>query len=333
MPKISIEIRLVHNERKIQLKAEVNNSKSALLPNLQSFQNQIITGNGFILYKLCFSAHEMSSKKFQILDNEPVDNSIMKRDFKKVYHQQRAIQDEPDQDIEIIFGENNIYDQIRNAYLQFGITLRKADNNNFNEEAVRMLKKLLHIVLKKLDWLPLWFDLEGFDLEHKQNVGQLSVIMRLITSEDGDLITYFDKISEKNIDNTCPKQILNTNHKVDANKGKINGQLPVEHIFGFCKSFENLTKNLGFLITLKTIDLQDFLYTTFGDDMVITIKKLHLSFPYLFHLLKQKLCLMNLSRINIQFHLTRGILREKVVNDGVERHIDIGSAQNNNIPK
>ena len=30
----------------------------------------------------------MSSEDFQLLDNEPIDNSVIKRDFKKIYHRQ-----------------------------------------------------------------------------------------------------------------------------------------------------------------------------------------------------------------------------------------------------
>ena len=34
------------------------------------------------------------------------------------------------------------------------------------------------------------------DLEHNKNAGQISKIMRLITSKDGDLIFCFDKINK-----------------------------------------------------------------------------------------------------------------------------------------
>ena len=50
----------------------------------------------------------MSLEDFQILDNEPFDNSIDKRDHLKIYHQQGAILNDP----EFIFGENSNYHQI-----------------------------------------------------------------------------------------------------------------------------------------------------------------------------------------------------------------------------
>ena len=38
--------------------------------------------------------------------------------------------------------------------------------------------------------------------------------------------------------NNILKQTLNYSHNVDANKGKIKGQLALEHIFGFCKTLK-----------------------------------------------------------------------------------------------
>ena len=57
----------------------------------------------------------MSLGDFQLLDKEPIDNSIIKRDFLKVYRQQGAQLNQSDQNIESMFGENNNYIQIGNG--------------------------------------------------------------------------------------------------------------------------------------------------------------------------------------------------------------------------
>ena len=54
----------------------------------------------------------MSLEDFQLLDNEPFDNSIIKTDFTKIYHRQGDQLNQSDQNIEFIFGENTIYHQI-----------------------------------------------------------------------------------------------------------------------------------------------------------------------------------------------------------------------------
>ena len=72
--------------------------------------------------------------------------------------------------------------------------------------------------------------------------------MRALTSNDGGLMSYFDKIDETEAENnnTTIKHSLINNHTGaanEANKGKIVGQLPLEHVFGFCKTFKKIRKD------------------------------------------------------------------------------------------
>ena len=76
----------------------------------------------------------MSLDDFQLLDNEPFDNSIKKRDFTKVYHQQEAQLNQSDQNIEFMFGEKNKYHQIGNSYLEFKFKVRKNETTNLHRE-------------------------------------------------------------------------------------------------------------------------------------------------------------------------------------------------------
>ena len=59
----------------------------------------------------------MSLEGIQLIDNDSLDNGIIKKDFTKIYHQQGAQLNQSDQNIEIVSGENNIYHQLCNAYL------------------------------------------------------------------------------------------------------------------------------------------------------------------------------------------------------------------------
>ena len=56
--------------------------------------------------------------------------------------------------------------------------------------------------------------------------------MRVLTSKDADLSSYFDKVNDK-----INKEILLNKHTIQANKGKVFGQLALEHIFGFSNTF------------------------------------------------------------------------------------------------
>ena len=117
--------------------------------------------------------------------------------------------------------------------------------------------------------------------------------MKVISNKDGDLLYQFDNINENDIPlleriANLPAQIRDTPHQkvlinnhTDANKGKLKGYLCLEDIFGFCKSIEKVTKNLGFDLMFKTNDLQDIIYTSMADDIIVTINNLYLYIPTL----------------------------------------------------
>ena len=96
----------------------------------------------------------MSLEDFQLLDNESIDNSVNKRDFTKIHHRQGDQLNQSDENIEFIFGENNNYHQIGNAYLEFNITVRKNDTTNFhNDDPIRLVNNRFAFCSKKLVYL------------------------------------------------------------------------------------------------------------------------------------------------------------------------------------
>ena len=63
----------------------------------------------------------MSLEVYKILDNEQIDNSVIKRGYLKVYQQWGANLNDSNHNVEFIFGENNNYHQIGKANLEFDI--------------------------------------------------------------------------------------------------------------------------------------------------------------------------------------------------------------------
>ena len=172
-----------------------------------------------------------------------------------------------------------INNQIGNGYLEFTITLRKngGDFDDDDSDPIRLVNNAFAFCFREASIK----STGGHEIELNKFVGQTSTMMRLLTSKDGDLSTCFDKINENNINDTSLKEILIDNHTVQANKGKIVGHLPLEHIFGFCKTFKKITKGLGYHITLKTADLQDIIYTSIAvaTPIQITFDSLYLFVP------------------------------------------------------
>ena len=129
-----------------------------------------------------------------MLNIEPIDISIKKRVFIKIYHQRWANLNDSDQNVEFNFGENKNCDQIGSLYLDFDIPVRRKDNANFDDvSAIRLINKQFAFFFKE-SRLSIT---SGGELEHNKFVGQISTIMRTITSKDGDLLSQFDNNNEK----------------------------------------------------------------------------------------------------------------------------------------
>ena len=172
----------------------------------------------------------MNLEGLLLLDNEPLYTSIIKRDSLKIYHQQGAQLNQSDQNVEFIFGENNIYHQIGNGYLEFDKTVRKIDGKNFHyDDPVRLINNGFAFSLEEARLSTTI----GNDNEHNKFCGQVSTFMRVISNRDSDLSSQFGNINEKHIPflerlADFPPQIKSPPHqkidnRTDAKKGKMKG--------------------------------------------------------------------------------------------------------------
>ena len=138
----------------------------------------------------------MSLEDFQLLDNEPFDNSIIKREFTKIYHQQGPQLNQSDQNIEFIFGENNNYHQIGNGFLEFDITVRKNHTTYFHiDDPIRLVNNGYASCFKEARINSTF----GSDIEHNKFCGQMSTIVKLISNKDDDLLYQFGNTNENDI--------------------------------------------------------------------------------------------------------------------------------------
>ena len=283
----------------------------------------------------------MSLEDFQLLDNEPLDNSVIKRDFTKIYHRQGDQLNQSDQNIDLILGENNNYHQIGNGYLEFNITVRKNGDTIFHhEDPVRLVNNGFAFCFKEARSST---SLRS-DLEINKFCRQISTIMRAISNKDGDLVSQFDNINENDIRilerlAKLPPQIRDTPHykmlidnHTDANRGKIKGYLYLEDIFGFCKTFKKVTKNLGFHLMFKTNDLQNILYSSMTDDINVTINNLYLYVPNLIPSVETQVMFNEATQNNYKIFYDEWFTERRIISDQITQ-LDIGSSQNVQSPK
>ena len=168
--------------------------------------------------------------------------------------------------------------------------------------------------------------------------------MRVISNKDGDILSQFDIFNENDIPipnrlADLPVQIRDTPHQkmlinnhTDANKGKVKGYLYLEDIFGFCKAFKKVTKNLGFHLTFKTIDLQDIIYTSMTDHINVSNKNLYLYVPNLIPSVETQVMFNEGTQNNYKRSYDEWFTERRIISDTITQ-LDIGSSQNVQSPK
>ena len=168
--------------------------------------------------------------------------------------------------------------------------------------------------------------------------------MRVISNKDGDLLSQFDNINEDDIPilerlANLPPQIRDTPHQkmlinnhTDANRGKIKGYLYLEDIFGLCKTFKKITKNLGFHLMLKTNDLQDIICTSMADNIKVTINNLYLYVPNLIPSVETQVLFNEATQNNYKVSYDEYFTERRLISDMIVQ-VYIGSSQKVNSPK
>ena len=243
--------------------------------------------------------------------------------------------------MKLFSGENNNYHQIGNVYLEFNITVRKYEGTNFHyDNPVRLVINGYAYCFKEAR---LGATI-GSDIEINKFCGQVSTIMRAISNKDGDFLSQFDNINENGIPilerlQDLPVQLRDTPHQkmlinnhTDANKGKIDGYLYLEDSFGVCKTFEKVTKNLGFHITFKTKDLQNIVYSSMADGINVAIINLCLYVPNLIPNFETQVMFNEATQKYYKISFDEWYTERRVISDTITQ-IDIGSSQQVNSPK
>ena len=68
----------------------------------------------------------MRAEDFQLIDDEKIDDSIIKRDLIKIYHQSGANVHAENSNNKFFFGENHFLIQVDNGYMEFDIRVKKS---------------------------------------------------------------------------------------------------------------------------------------------------------------------------------------------------------------
>ena len=125
---------------------------------------------------------------------------------------------------------------------------------------------------------------------------------------------------------STPHQKMLINNHTDANRDKTKGYSYLEDIFGFCKTFIGLSKNLGFQLMFKTNDLQNNIYTSMTDDIIVTIKNLYLYVPNIIPNVQTQVMFNEATQNNYKVSCDEYYTERRVISDMITQ-ADIGSSR------
>ena len=118
------------------------------------------------------------NENFQLIDESKIDDSIMKRDLIKKYHQHGAEVNNENQNITFYFGENLDYIQIAKGYLEVEIETKKADKTKFtNADEIRPANNGFAYIFPEGSLSTS----SGTEIENNKYLGPVSTIMKLLT--------------------------------------------------------------------------------------------------------------------------------------------------------
>ena len=126
----------------------------------------------------------MSAVDFQLVEDEKIDDSIMKREFIKNSHQSGADFNKENSNISLSFGENYNFIQVGIRFLEFDIKIRKDDNSNFSingpgHDIIRLFLNAFAFTIHDSRVS----SSSGVEIEQNNFFGPISAIMRLITQK------------------------------------------------------------------------------------------------------------------------------------------------------
>ena len=97
----------------------------------------------------------------------------------------------------------------------------------------------------------------------------------------------------------------------------------------FVKHFKKITEGLGFHLTFKSANLQDIIYTTPATDSNVTLNNLYLFIPIFIPSPETQAFFNESIKNNYTISYDSWTSDRKIVNDGLEFLVAIGSTQNN----
>ena len=213
-----------------------------------------------------------TSKLFQINRAVLLDRTLFKKDFRRYYPPSIATINNTNTTLTIDIPREDSYIDLHDSYLKLEIqVVKNADDTLYADGNGICLVNLGPVALFSEATLS---NSSQKKLEHVEQVYQATLMHKMLSSGEGELMTYFEKdTQDAAVVNTERRNRLLNN---TPEKGTLFVRIPLKDIFGYVYHQDKITYGLGYILKLRTADHANAIFRTIADVAKLTINDISL---------------------------------------------------------
>ena len=267
------------------------------------------------------------SSNYQLDRPELIDRTKLKSDYIP-YRPTSLVAVNGNSPFNILIPREDVFADLRDSYLEIETQIVKsADDTLYADNDAIQPNNLFGISLFRE------MSLSSFGskkLETIDHVYLASLMYKLLSDNEEDMMTIYKKETTGVIDTTKRNRMLNDNDE----KGTIFTRVYLKDVFGFIRHLDKINFGLGYTLTLKRADSGNSIYRTIGDEAKVDIKDI---VWYVRHDTPSfdNIALVNehiLSKKNTEYSYVSRMISYKPVNSNNNWSFEIGTESGTNIP-
>ena len=267
------------------------------------------------------------SENYQLNRVETIDKTKFKSDF-VAYRPTSLVAVNGTSPFKIVIPREDVFADPRDSYLDLEVQVNKsaddtlyADNDGIQPNNLFRISLFREMLLKSFG---------SKLLESVENVYLSSLMYKLLSDNEEDMMINYKKETTDAIDNTKRNRLLNDKPE----KGTIFVRIYLKDVFGFIAHLDKINYGLGYTLTLKRANSGNSIYRTIADEAKVEIKDI---VWYVRHDTPSfdNIALVNehiLAKKNTEYSYVSRSISSKPVNSNNNWRMEIGVESGNNVP-
>ena len=267
------------------------------------------------------------SENYHLDRVEVIDKTKLKSDF-VAYRPTSLVAVNGTSPFNIVIPREDVFADPKDSYLELEVQVNKsvddtlyADNDDIQPNNLFGISLFREMSLKSFGSKP---------LESIENVYLSSLMYKLLSDNEEDMMINYKKETTDAIDNTKRNRLLNDTPE----KGTIFVRVYLKDVFGFIAHLDKINYGLGYTLTMKRANSGNSIYRTVGDAAKIDIKDI---VWYVRHDTPSfdNIALVNehiLAKKNTDYSYVSRMISSKPVNSNNNWRMEIGTESGTDVP-